>query len=123
MEPYLWVCANCGWKTEQSTETCPKCQNRVWGKLVRVEKLESLQHNTSNLNEKIESPQIEEAVKNYLKQVTGLLNSVECGKCHTIIYRPDTQFNRQAFENSLREHYSKSPECIPEPKTNQPRVL
>jgi len=114
LEPYLWVCANCGWKTEKSTETCPKCQNRIWGRIVGVEKPESPQSDNSNLHKKIESPKIEEAVKNYLKQITDLLNSVECGKCHMIIYRPITKFDRQAFEDSLRTHYAKSLECNPE---------
>ncbi|HKM76107.1 MAG TPA: hypothetical protein VJZ32_06790 [Candidatus Bathyarchaeia archaeon] len=118
MEPYLWVCVNCGWRTEQSTESCPKCQNRIWSKIVRVEKPESAQSSASNQHKKIESTKIEEVVKNYLKQITDLFNSVECGKCHTIIYTPIAKFDRQAFENSLRIHYSKSPECIPESQTD-----
>lgn len=112
LQPYLWVCANCGWQVEESMESCPKCQNRVWGKIARVKKLETNQDKTSE-PEKFTSPQIEKSVEEYLKKMIGLFNSVECGTCHAIIFRPEGEFNRQAFESNLRRHYSKSPNCKP----------
>ena len=41
------------------------------------------------------------------------LNSrgIECGKCHTIVYPPDKEFEMASFKRALREHYTTSPDC------------
>lgn len=118
LQPYLWICSNCGWKTEKSVDACPKCQNRVWGRVVRIEKLGSVKPAKPHANERLESPQIEKNVKNYVRQLRSLFNSVECGTCHAIIYRPATKFDRQAFEISLRTHYAESSKCNPRSQTD-----
>jgi len=41
------------------------------------------------------------------------LNSrgIECGKCHTIVYPPDKEFDMVSFKTALKEHYAASPDC------------
>lgn len=39
------------------------------------------------------------------------LNSIECGKCHMVIYRADTGFDAKAFQEARNKHYSISPAC------------
>jgi hypothetical protein len=36
---------------------------------------------------------------------------IECGKCHTIIYWPEGEFDTAAFKTALKGHYVISPEC------------
>jgi hypothetical protein len=36
---------------------------------------------------------------------------IECGSCHAVIYKPDKEFDREAFEAAKKEHYSASPTC------------
>jgi hypothetical protein len=39
--------------------------------------------------------------------------NIECGTCHTVIYRIEGAFNPEAFEAAKKEHYSVSPQCKP----------
>jgi len=46
------------------------------------------------------------------KQTSDMsLNEIECGKCHAVIYRPETEFDMTTFKAALKEHYSTSPKC------------
>jgi hypothetical protein len=38
-------------------------------------------------------------------------NSIECGSCHTVIYKADKGFDAKAFEEAKKNHYSASPAC------------
>jgi hypothetical protein len=38
-------------------------------------------------------------------------NSIECGTCHTVIYRPNGVFDAEAFRAAREKHYSTSPGC------------
>jgi hypothetical protein len=37
--------------------------------------------------------------------------SIECGKCHAVIYNPEKGFDSAAFQAAKLKHYSSSPEC------------
>jgi hypothetical protein len=36
---------------------------------------------------------------------------IECGKCHTIVYLPEREFDMTAFKEALKAHYVISPDC------------
>jgi len=38
-------------------------------------------------------------------------SSIECGKCHMVIYRADKVFDAKAFQEAKNRHYSISPAC------------
>jgi hypothetical protein len=38
-------------------------------------------------------------------------SSIECGKCHVVIYRADKGFDAKAFKKARKMHYSISPAC------------
>ncbi|MGA2973069.1 MAG: hypothetical protein ABSE39_10695 [Candidatus Bathyarchaeia archaeon] len=38
-------------------------------------------------------------------------NGIECGKCHTVIYRADKGFDVKALQEARKMHYSISPAC------------
>jgi hypothetical protein len=38
-------------------------------------------------------------------------SGIECGKCHMVIYRADTEFDAKAFQRARNNHYSISPAC------------
>jgi hypothetical protein len=37
--------------------------------------------------------------------------SIECGKCHVVIYTANERFDPKAFQDAKRIHYSISPTC------------
>jgi len=37
--------------------------------------------------------------------------SIECGKCHALIYSVDREFDEKAFQEARRKHYLVSPAC------------
>jgi hypothetical protein len=37
--------------------------------------------------------------------------SIECGKCHAVIYTADEKFDPKAFQEAKRTHYVISPTC------------
>jgi len=49
----------------------------------------------------------------YLKLVSDLVNSVDCGACNAIIYTPQGKFDEDLFRACRRAHYSESPTCKP----------
>ncbi len=38
-------------------------------------------------------------------------SSIECGKCHVVIYRADKGFDAKAFQEARKMHYSIFPAC------------
>ena len=38
-------------------------------------------------------------------------SGIECGKCHTVIYRPEKEFDAEVFQEAKRKHYAMSPDC------------
>jgi len=38
-------------------------------------------------------------------------NGVECGTCHTIVYKAEGVFDKEAFNAARKKHYSVSPGC------------
>jgi len=60
----------------------------------------------------------------YLKLVSDLVNSVECGACNAIIYTPQGKFDEGVFRACRRIHYSESPSCKPKvPNTARMRAV
>jgi hypothetical protein len=37
--------------------------------------------------------------------------SIECGVCHSVIYKAEDVFDKEAFQEARRKHYSASPAC------------
>jgi len=100
-----WRCASCGWAAKTNRQKCPKCGNAFWKPAPKKELTE------------LSGP---------LKQITpkGLLlanpgkqapiqdsSSIECGKCHVVIYRAEKGFDAKAFREARKMHYSTSPTC------------
>jgi hypothetical protein len=48
---------------------------------------------------------------NPAQQATIQDSGIECGKCHTVIYRADREFDAKAFQRARNNHYSISPAC------------
>lgn len=111
MQPHFWVCAECGWKPEGPIDACPKCGNRIWGKVLRVEENES--ENGGKLFEHLSTQRSAESIILYLKLIFDLFNSVECGVCSSIIYKPDGKFDQDVLRANKMRHYLESPGCIP----------
>jgi len=53
------------------------------------------------------------SVAGYLKLVSDLVNSIECGTCNSIIYEPAGKFDPDALRASTGKHYAESPRCHP----------
>ena len=119
MQQYFWVCAECGWKSEDSVARCPHCGNRIWGKALRVED-KALEHERA-LSEARHTSRSVESIGQYLDLVSGLFNSIECGTCNSVIYSPDGKFDRDVLTANTAKHYSESPNCKqPLPKASGP---
>ena len=43
--------------------------------------------------------------------VQGSGNTIECGFCHTVIYKTEGVFDKDAFVAAREKHYAISPEC------------
>ena len=114
VQPHYWACANCGWKAEESIDTCPNCGNRIWGKINRVQKINSGQVATPNETWFASTPTSAKLLKADIAHVSDLFNSVECSACNAIIYTPKGKFDREVFEGEQKKHYAESPGCKPE---------
>ena len=49
----------------------------------------------------------------YLTLVSELFNSIECGACNAVIYRPQGKFDREVLNANRSRHYAESPDCKP----------
>ena len=77
---------------------------------MRVQEPESRNRNRSKpADSTVES----QATGRYLRLVTELVNSVECGACNSIIYRPEGAFDPSILEANKNKHYAESPNCRP----------
>jgi len=41
----------------------------------------------------------------------GSGDGIECGVCHSVIYRPDGVFDKGDFDAARKRHYAASPDC------------
>ncbi len=48
------------------------------------------------------------------RQQPKMESGIECGKCHLVIYRPDREFDAEAFQKAKKMHQELSPTCEPE---------
>jgi len=99
-----WTCASCGWVVKTNRRKCRKCGSMSWNP-----------SRTKEPNE-VSGPMKRIAPKGLLlahpgKQGPAPDSNVECGKCHTIIYRPDRKFDATALQAAMKAHYSTSPKC------------
>ena len=117
LQPHFWVCAECGWRTEDLIDSCPTCGNRIWGKVNRVEHREA-----GNVGSDYTSiPKDPDTIASYLKLVSDLVNSIECGACNSIIYKPEGKFDQDVLAANTKKHYVESPSCKPSlPKPARP---
>ena len=114
LRPYFWVCVQCGLRPDSQIEACPNCGSRIWGKVMRIQ--------TRNPGHKKRPPDSgdettrkdQNSLAGYLKLVSELFNSIECGSCHSIIYSPKGSFDQHLLEAETAKHYSGSPGCRPE---------
>jgi predicted ATP-dependent serine protease len=116
MQPYWWMCANCGFKAEESIDACPKCGNRIWGKINRIQKLDPNQAKILGETPSAFTQPITKLPKEDLARVANLINSIECSACNSIIYTPKGKFDQETFKANEMKHYSESPSCKPIPK-------
>ncbi|HUK28264.1 MAG TPA: hypothetical protein VLV31_07560 [Candidatus Acidoferrales bacterium] len=112
MQPYFWLCAECGWKTEEFMDSCPNCGNRIWGKVSRIQEREDQIETSYNLNHN-PSPHGSLTHSVYLTLVSELLNSIECGACSAIVWRSEGKFDQHVLKDCLKKHYVESPSCNP----------
>ena len=70
MQPFFWVCAECGWKTQDLIDSCPNCKNRIWAKINRDQGKESEQG--GGLTDPGQTG--DKAIASYLKVVSELVN-------------------------------------------------
>ena len=54
-----------------------------------------------------------ESLAPYVKLVSEFVNSIECGACSTVVYRPEGRFDQDVFMVNKARHYSESPHCKP----------
>ena len=99
-----WNCASCGWAAKTNRQKCARCGSMVW---------------TPALKDLMEAsgPLKRIAPKGLLLANPGKQtpiqdsSSIECGKCHLVIYRADKVFDAKAFGEARKMHYSSSPAC------------
>jgi len=100
-----WKCASCGWAAKTNRQKCPRCGTAVWKPTSRKDLIE------------LSGPLKRIAPKGLLLARPGKqgpiqdTNSIECGKCHMVIYDADKGFDTKAFQEARNRHYSISPEC------------
>jgi len=100
-----WRCASCGYEHTTNRQECPKCRGRVWKPAPKRDLVE------------LSGPLKRITLKGLILAKPGKQaptqdpNSIECGKCHMVIYRADKAFDSKAFEEAKRNHYSVSPAC------------
>jgi hypothetical protein len=46
-------------------------------------------------------------------------NAIECGTCHSIIYKPEGAFDVEAFEAAKKKHYEVSRSCENRPRDSR----
>jgi len=100
-----WHCASCGWKARTNRQKCPNCGNLIWKPVPKKDLTE------------LSGPLKQIAPRGLLLANPGKQakveesNGIECGTCHTVIYRPDKGFDAEALEDARKTHYSTSPTC------------
>ena len=87
--------------------------NRFWGKVARVHRIEPSPEPRSLDPNPESSQKYAEQFALYLKLVSDLFNSVECGVCNSIIYEPKGKFDESVLRANKLKHYSESPTCRP----------
>ena len=100
----IWVCSSCGETAKSKRQKCPRCGSTLW-KPGRTRELSEVAGPMKRI-----SPRgllLAQTGKQQPAQEPG----IECGKCHRIIYRPEKQFDSEAFQKAKRAHYSLSPDC------------
>ncbi|MGA2783252.1 MAG: hypothetical protein ABSF09_00950 [Candidatus Bathyarchaeia archaeon] len=100
-----WVCASCGRTAKTNRQKCRRCGSSVWKPILSKDPSE---------------------VSGQLKRISpkGLLlanpgrqtpiqdsNSIECGRCHAVIYKADIKFDTTALQEAITAHHLTSPDC------------
>jgi hypothetical protein len=79
-------------------------------------RVQTLEHQNRKMSASIASADIEpRAPAQYLKLVSELFKSIECGACNSIIYKPEGEFDQRVLEANKNKHYVDSPNCKPRP--------
>ena len=103
----VWVCSFCGKAAKTKRLKCSKCGNMSW----RASRTRELAE--------IAGPMKQIAPRGLLlgparRQQPKMESGIECGKCHLVIYRPDREFDAEAFQKAKKMHHELSPTCEPE---------
>lgn len=100
-----WNCVSCGRPAKTNRQKCPRCGSMLW-KPVRKKDLIELAGPIKRIAPK------GLMLSNPGKQAPNQdSDSIECGKCQTVIYKADDGFDANAFDEAKRKHYSSSPTC------------
>jgi ribosomal protein S27AE len=100
-----WICTVCGLAAKTNRLKCTRCGSAVWrpspkkdpkelgGPIKRIAPRGLLLANWEK-EAPIQDPR-----------------SIECGKCHAVIYRAEKGFDAKTFEEARKKHFSNSPGC------------
>jgi hypothetical protein len=100
-----WRCASCDWAAKTNRQKCPRCGSALWKPAPKKDLAE------------LSGPLKRVVPKGLLlanpgKQApTQDSKSIECGKCHALIYTANEKFDLKAFQEAKKIHYAISPAC------------
>lgn len=100
-----WRCASCDWAAKTNRQKCPRCGSVHWKPAPKKDLTE------------LSGPLKHVAPKGLLLANPGRQapiqdsKSIECGKCHALIYTANDKFDPVAFQEAKKKHYATSPAC------------
>jgi hypothetical protein len=101
----IWICASCGRQAKTNRQKCLNCGGSSWRPAAKKDTIE-LAGPIKRMAPRgllLASPNQQAPVQDP--------KTVECGKCHKVIYTAKNGFDSAAFQAAKADHYSASPSC------------
>jgi len=100
-----WTCGVCGAASKTNRRRCTKCGSIRWKPVPKRDIRELAGHLTRM------APRGLLLAKPGRQAPAQSSGGIECGTCHTVIYRAEGVFDTEAFHAARKKHYAVSPIC------------